>query len=298
MVKLGIDWGGTKVEGVLLTREEGKELKRVRIASPKGDYEETLVAIANFIGEFVEEYDDWTVGIGMPGSLAPKTGLVQVSNLEKVEGRPVKTDLERLLGYEVRIENDANCLALSEATDGAGADYGTVFAVILGTGVGGGIVVNKRLVVGPNKITGEWGQNPIRGPRNEYELSVKRHCGTVGTVEALASGPALKNYYTHISGREESTHKIIELYRAGEEVAKQCLDTYFERLARSLSTVINILDPDVIVVGGGISEVDEIYTELPKKLPTYVASDDFVTPIVKAKYGATSGVRGAAHLWS
>ena len=233
----------------------------------------------------------------MPGSLHPKTGLVQVSNTKALEGQDVKNDLEAKLGFEVKIANDADCLALSEAIDGAGKDYSSVFAVILGTGVGAGYVAEKKLISGPNKLTGEWGQNPIPGPMDEYEKSVKRHCGRVGAIEVFLSGPGLENWYEFKTSNKKSSRDIVESYRNGNNIEIEVMDTYFERMARAFSSFVNILDPDIIVCGGGMSEIDEIYDTLPKKIIPYIASDIFLTPIVKAKYGSSSGVRGAAHLW-
>ena len=191
-MKIGLDWGGTKLEAIALDPETNKELVKNRIDSPKDDYQKIIDAVCELIIDTAGQTKDITVGIGMPGSLHPKTGLVQVSNTKALEGHNVKKDLEEKLGYEVRIANDADCLALSEAVDGAGKDFNSVFAVILGTGVGAGYVVNKKLVVGPNKLTGEWGQNPIPGPMDNYEASIKRHCGRIGAIEVFLSGPGLE----------------------------------------------------------------------------------------------------------
>ena len=233
----------------------------------------------------------------MPGSLHPKTGLVQVSNTEVLEGKNVKDDLETLLGFEIKIANDADCLAVSESIDGSGADYDSVFAIIMGTGVGAGFTYRNQLVVGPNKLTGEWGQNPIPGPMDDYEKSVQRHCGRIGAIEVFLSGPGLENYFEFITKKYISSKEIIALYRTKEKQAVSIMNVYFERAARALSTVVNILDPDVIVCGGGMSEIDEIYNEIPKRIVPYLASDFFHTPVVKALHGSSSGVRGAALLW-
>ena len=233
----------------------------------------------------------------MPGSLHPKTGLVQVSNTKVLEGQDVKNDLENRLGIDIRIANDADCLALSEAIDGAGKDYKSVFAVILGTGVGAGYVAEKKLIVGPNKLTGEWGQNPIPGPMDDYEKSLKRHCGRVGAIEVFLSGPGLENWYEFTTGIKKTSREVVELFKEGDSVAQEIMDKYFERTARAFSTFVNILDPDVIVCGGGMSDIEEIYQEIPKKIIPYLASDIFLTPVVKAEHGSSSGVRGAAHLW-
>ena len=296
-MKLGLDWGGTKLEAIALDPVTNEELIRNRIDSPKNNYQDILNAVYNLILETAGNEKEITVGIGMPGSLHPKTGLVQVSNTKALEGQNVKKDLEEKLGFEVKIANDADCLALSEAIDGAGKDFNSVFAVILGTGVGAGYVINKQLVVGPNKLTGEWGQNPIPGPMDDYEVSIKRHCGRIGAIEVFLSGPGLENWYEFKTKQKKSSKEVVDIFRNGDKEAKEIMEKYFERTARAFSTFINILDPDVIVCGGGMSEIKEIYESIPKKIVPYLASDIFLTPIVQAKHGASSGVRGAAHLW-
>ena len=296
-MKIGLDWGGTKLEAVALDPITNEELARNRVDSPKDDYQEILNTVCSLINDTAGQLKEITVGIGMPGSLHPKTGLVQVSNTKALEGQDVKTDLEKKLGINVRIANDADCLALSESVDGSGKNYRTVFAVIIGTGVGAGYVVEKQLVVGPNKLTGEWGQNPIPGPMDDYEKSVQRHCGRVGAIEVFLSGPGLENWYEYSTGNRKSSKEVVKLFREGENKAVQIMEKYFERTARAFSTFVNILDPDVVVLGGGMSDIDELYDEIPKKIIPYLASDIFLTPIVKAKHGSSSGVRGAAHLW-
>jgi len=296
-MKIGIDWGGTKIEAIAIDSKDGSEVNRIRVDSPKDNYKEIISAVVNLIKDISKDEKDFTVGIGMPGSLHPDTELVQVSNTKALENMPVKKDLETELGFQVRIANDADCLALSEAIDGAGKDYKTVFAVILGTGVGAGYVVNKELVEGPNKLSGEWGQNPIPGPMDDYEKTIKRHCGRIGAIEVFISGPGLENHYEFKSGRKISSKEIIDLYREKDELSSEVMEEYFERTARSFSTFVNILDPEVIVCGGGMSEVDELYKEVPNRIIPYIASNFFLTPIVKAEHGSSSGVRGAAYLW-
>ena len=296
-MKIGLDWGGTKLEAIALDPLTNEEIARNRVDSPKDNYQKIIDTVHNLILETAGKEKNITVGIGMPGSLHPKTGLVQVSNTKALEGQDVKNDIEAKLGFEVKIANDADCLALSEAVDGAGKDYNSVFAVILGTGVGAGYVVEKKLISGPNKLTGEWGQNPIPGPMDEYEKSVKRHCGRVGAIEVFLSGPGLENWYEFKTNNKKSSRDIVELYRNENNIALEIMDTYFERTARAFSSFVNILDPDVIVCGGGMSEINEIYDILPEKIIPYLASDIFLTPIIKAKHGSSSGVRGAAHLW-
>ena len=296
-MKIGLDWGGTKLEAIALDPATNEELARNRIDSPKDDYPKIIDAVYNLILDTANNEKEITVGIGMPGSLHPETGLVQVSNTKALEGRDVKKDLETKLGLEIKFANDADCLALSEAIDGAGKEFNSVFAVIIGTGVGAGYVVGKQLIVGPNKLTGEWGQNPIPGPMDEYERSVKRHCGRVGAIEVFLSGPGLENWYEFLTGTKKSSREVVELYRSGDDAATETMDKYFERTAKAFSTFVNTIDPDVIVCGGGMSDVDEIYKEIPERIIPYLASDIFLTPVLKAKHGSSSGVRGAAHLW-
>ena len=297
-MKIGVDWGGTKIEAVVIDPIDGSEIKRTRIDAPQNDYEKIILSVVNLVNQISEPFKNFTVGVGMPGSLHPQTGLVQVSNTKILENKPVKADLEQALGYEIIIANDADCLALSEAVDGAGKNQKQVFAVILGTGVGAGYVVNKELIEGPNKLTGEWGQNPIPGPMDEYERSIKRHCGRVGAIEMFISGPGLEQHYDFLSGKKITSKEIVKLYREQDETASLVMDNYFERVARSFSSFVNILDPEIIVCGGGMSDIDELYDEIPKRIIPYLASDFFLTPIVKAIHGNSSGVRGAAFLWA
>ena len=296
-MKVGIDWGGTKIEGIVLEPSTGKELLRKRVDSPKDNYVEIINKVCELINDISDNFDNFSVGIGMPGSLHPETGLVQVSNTKALEGQNVKNDLEKKLGYEVKIANDADCLAVSESIDGSGMNYDSVFAVIMGTGVGAGYTFKNQLVVGPNKLTGEWGQNPIPGPMDDYEKSVKRHCGRVGAIEVFLSGPGLENYYSFVTNKNKTSKEIVELFKNGDKTSNKIMDIYFERTARSFSSIVNILDPDVIVCGGGMSEIDELYKEVPKRIIPYIASNFFNTPILKSKHGSSSGVRGAALLW-
>ena len=296
-MKVGIDWGGTKIEGIVLEPSTGKELLRKRVDAPKDNYVEIINKVCELINNISDNFDDFSVGIGMPGSLHPETGLVQVSNTKALEGQNVKNDLEKKLGYEVKIANDADCLAVSESIDGSGMNYDSVFAVIMGTGVGAGYTFKNQLVVGPNKLTGEWGQNPIPGPMDDYEKSVKRHCGRVGAIEVFLSGPGLENFYSFVTNENKTSKEIVELFKSGDKTSNKIMDIYFERTARSFSSIVNILDPDVIVCGGGMSEIDELYKEVPKRIIPYIASNFFNTPILKSKHGSSSGVRGAALLW-
>ena len=296
-MKIGIDWGGTKIEAIAIDSDSGEELNRIRVDSPKDNYEKIISKVVELVNEISKGASQFTVGIGMPGSLHPLTGLVQVSNTKVLEGNDVKTDLQNKLGIDIKIANDADCLALSEAIDGAGKDYRSVFAVILGTGVGAGYVIEEKLIVGPNKLTGEWGQNPIPGPMDDYEKSVKRHCGRIGAIEVFLSGPGLENWYEFSTSIKKTSREVVELFRKNDSETITLMDKYFERTARAFSTFVNILDPDIIVLGGGMSDIDELYKEVPKKIIPYLASDIFLTPITKAMHGSSSGVRGAAHLW-
>ena len=297
-MKIGVDWGGTKIEAIAIDPNSGSETNRLRVDSPKDNYEEIIDKVVWLINEITKGIPSFTVGIGMPGSIHPETNLVQVSNTKALENKPVKMDIENQLGYDIKIANDADCLALSEAIDGAGSEHNSVFAVILGTGVGAGYSVNKQIIVGPNKLTGEWGQNPIPGPMDDYEKSIKRHCGRIGAIEVFLSGPGLENHFEFMSESKKTSREIVSLYEENDPIATEVMDIYFERIARSFSTFVNILDPDIIVCGGGMSEIDDIYSEVPKRIISYIAWNFFLTPIVKATHGSSSGVRGAAHLWN
>jgi len=268
-MRIGIDLGGTKIEALALDADGGQTFRR-RIATPRGDYHATLDAIASLVAQAGEG----TVGIGIPGALSRATGLVKNANSTWLIGQPLKQDLERTLGREVRLANDANCFALSEATDGAAAGAEVVFGVILGTGVGGGVVVRGRIVEGANSIAGEWGHNPLPLPRAEDMPLRPCYCGRAGCIETYLSGPALE--------------------RDGGEAA---LELYCERLARALAGVINILDPDVIVLGGGVSNIARLYDQVPKLWPRHVFSDCIATRLLPPRHGDSSGVRGAAWLW-
>ena len=270
-IRIGMDLGGTKIELIVLDGG-GKELLRKRVPTPQGDYGATVRTAVSLVLEAEKELKSKaTVGVGIPGSQSRVTGLIKNANSTCLIGHDLKGDLERALGREVRIENDANCFALSEATDGAGKGAKVVFGVILGTGVGAGIVVNGEVLVGPNAIAGEWGHNPLPLPRKEDLPLPDCYCGRKGCVEAYLSGPAYA--------------------KDGEN-----LDRYEERLARSLAGVINILDPDVIVLGGGISNIQRLYTNVPVLWKPYVFSDQVATKLLPPVHGDSSGVRGAAWL--
>jgi predicted NBD/HSP70 family sugar kinase len=269
-IRIGIDLGGTKIEALGLD-PGGRELARKRILTPRGDYAATLVAIKGLVRELEGKHGTGTVGVGIPGALSRVTGKVKNSNSTWLIGQSLKEDLERTLGREVRLANDANCFALSEATDGAGKGAAVVFGAILGTGVGGGIVANGEVLTGANAIAGEWGHNPLPLPSGADLPLRECYCGRKGCIETYLSGPA----------RERDADPSL----------------YEERLARALAGVVNVLDPDVIVLGGGVSNVERLYAEVPRRWVPYVFSDRIATRLVRNAHGDSSGVRGAAWLW-
>jgi fructokinase len=285
MNRIGIDVGGTKIEALSLDAS-GKEAFRKRISAPRGDYAATLEAIR----VLVTEAGEGNVGIGIPGSLSPTTGLVRNANSTWLNGRPLKQDLEKALGRKVRIENDANCFALSEAVDGAGKDAEVVFGVILGTGVGGGISVRKSILKGANAIAGEWGHNPLPMPTGDDLPLPRCWCGRAGCIETYLSGPGLARDHLQRTGRAATAEEAV--------LDEESLARYEERLARSLAGVINVLDPDVIVLGGGMSNVARLYAEVPRLWGRHVFSDQVATRLARNAHGDASGVRGAAWLWN
>ncbi|HYR33288.1 MAG TPA: ROK family protein [Burkholderiales bacterium] len=284
-MKIGVDLGGTKIEALALDAA-GREVFRKRVLTPRGDYAATLDAVV----ALVKEIGPGTVGVGIPGALSRVTGLVKNANSTWLIGRPLKQDLERALGREVRLENDANCFALSEAIDGAGAGARVVFGVILGTGVGGGIVVDRRLLIGRNAIAGEWGHNPLPLPTAADLPLPACYCGRAGCIETYLSGPGLERDHEALTGEKRTAREIAAL--DGE-----ALDRYVQRLARALAGVVNVLDPDAIVLGGGMSNVERLYTEVPRWWARHVFSDHVATRLVRNVHGDSSGVRGAAWLW-
>ncbi len=296
-MRIGIDLGGTKTEAILIT-PEGEEVTRLRTKTPAEDYPANLDMLVSLVTR-LDEMAGRTcpVGIGMPGAISPATSLVKNSNSTWLIGEPVAQHLEARLGPRLRFANDADCFALSEASDGAAAGYKTVFGVILGTGVGGGLVVNGQLVEGPNAISGEWGHTPLPWMQADEFPGPQCYCGKHGCIEAWCSGPALAADHTRETGHSLAPEDIVAAAEGGHEAAKATLDRHTDRLARALSTVINIIDPHAIVLGGGLSDLDHIYPQVAQRLPRYVFSDTVVTPILKNKHGASSGVRGAAWLW-
>ena len=295
--RIGIDLGGTKIELVVLDAG-GHERWRRRVPTPQGDYAGTLRAIA----ALVEEAEHVTgagarVGIGTPGSPSPRDGRIRNANSTCLNGQPLQHDLEALLRRPLRLANDANCLAMSEAADGAGADARTVFAAILGTGVGGGIVVDRKLLVGANAVAGEWGHNPLPLPEADDLPLPACYCGRAGCIETYLSGPGLAADHLSHGGEPADAASIARRAAAGERASQASLERYEARLARALAGVINLLDPEVIVLGGGLSQVARLYENVPRLWPAHVFSDTISTRLLPAWHGDASGVRGAAWLW-
>ncbi len=338
-MRIGIDLGGTKIEGLALAGD-GRALARHRVPAPRGNYDNSLRAIAEMVARLEQATGlRGTVGVGIPGAISPATGLVKNANSTWLIGRPLAEDLSRALDRPVRLANDANCFALSEATDGAAAGAEVVFGVIIGTGTGGGLVVHGRVIVGANAVAGEWGHNPLpprRGcragdpglpaARDDERPGPACYCGRSGCIETFLSGPALsRDYQQSYEGRSPESHEarraeprsereqatptsgrrprvleavdIVARADAGEPAATACLARYEERLARALGSIINVLDPDVIVLGGGLSNIERLYTNVPVLWAPYVFSDRVDTKLVRAAHGDASGVRGAAWLW-
>jgi fructokinase len=296
-MRIGIDLGGTKIEAIALA-DEGRELLRHRIAAPRGDYQSTLNAIASLVRHVEDQLgQNGSVGVGIPGAISSATGLVKNSNSTWMNGRPLGDDLPPLLGRPVRFENDANCFALSEATDGAAAGAGIVFGVIIGTGTGGGVVVHGRVLRGHNAIAGEWGHNPLPAPQDDERPGPACYCGRCGCIESFLSGPGLALDYVVNGGTRLDAAEIASRAASGEAFANASLARYEDRMARALGSIINVLDPDVIVLGGGLSNIDRLYTRVPARWDQYVFSDRVSTRLVRAAHGDSSGVRGAAWLW-
>lgn len=328
-IRIGIDFGGTKTEIIALDARNGKELYRKRIPTAKGDYQNTLNSFKELIDEAEAELGQkGTVGMAIPGTISQETNCVKNSNAVWMNGKPMKKDLEAMLGREVRVQNDANCFAVSEAVDGSGKGAPVVFGVIIGTGCGGGVVIDGKPIAGRNGVGGEWGHNVLPYPRvyteknldhGFPEAAVKNpngviqftndkswseypgelcYCGKAGCQELWISGTGFKMDYQRVTGEDLSTHDVINNVKKGEPKAVAAYERYVDRLARSLSVVINILDPDVIVLGGGMSNVESLYNDVPKVWGKYVFSDSVHTSLRPPKHGDSSGVRGAAWLWA
>ena len=296
-IRIGIDLGGTKIE-ILVLDNEGVELYRQRVATPQGDYQATVDAIAQLVLNAEDNCNNKAdhIGIGIPGAVSPSSGLIKNANSTCLIGKQLDADLGEKLQRPIKLANDADCFALSEATDGSGALYSSVFGVILGTGVGAGIVINKALLTGPNAISGEWGHNPLPWQETTDHLGRPCYCGKLDCIETFLSGPGFSSNYTAHTQRAIEPAATWQYSREGNKAALEHCDQYLEQLAKSLSSIINVLDPGIIVLGGGLSNIDEIYQQVPSRLSKYVFSDTVNTPIVKAKYGDSSGVRGAAWL--
>ncbi len=300
-IRLGIDLGGTKVEIVALDAD-GLQIYRKRIPTPNEGYDATIEAVAGLVRDAERALGlppaRASVGIGTPGSISRATGLLRGSNSVNLNGHPIRDDLTRLLERPVRVTNDANCFALSEATDGAGQEAGVVFGAILGTGVGAGIVVDGRSLDGPNAIAGEWGHNPLPWPRDDERPGPPCFCGRTGCIETWLSGPGLSNDLFRGSGKALAATDIVAGAAAGDHACEAALARYEERLARALAHVINLLDPDIIVLGGGLSNVERLYARVPELWGAWVFSDRIDTRLAKHVHGDSSGVRGAAWLWA
>ena len=301
---IGVDWGGTKIEAIALT-EAGDEIDRRRVDTPRSDYEGCLREIVRLV-EAIESHAGrpGTVGVGLPGSLDPRTRVAKGASSTWLNGRPVEEDLRAILGRDVKTANDADCFAVSEASDGAGQDRRVVFGVILGSGAGAGIAVDGRAHHGPNNGAGEWGHNPLPFPNLSELPGPVCYCGKHGCIERWVSGWAFaRDYRQHAQVDldqpvQRTPVQILDQVRAGDRLSRLVWDRYLDRVARGLSIVVNTLDPDVLVMGGGMSNIPELYEDLPERIARYTFAPCFYTPIVRARHGDSSGVRGAARLWS
>ena len=295
-LRFGIDLGGTKIE--LIALRGTQVCVQRRVATPSHDYDAIVEAVARLVETAESELGERaSVGVGMPGALSRKTHTIKNSNTLCLNGRAFDRDLSARLSRPIRIQNDANCFALSEASDGAAAGAEVVFGVILGTGVGGGIVVRQETLIGCNAIAGEWGHNGLPWPSSADDPARPCYCGRSGCIETYLSGPGLTRDYVQLGGENKTAAQIAQQAAASEPLARQVLERYCERLARALASVINLLDPDVIVLGGGVSQIPELYTRVPELWSRYIFSDQVATALRPAKHGDSSGVRGAAWLW-
>jgi len=296
-LRVGVDLGGTKIEAIALD-PSGATLLRRRISTPATDYAAIVEAIAALVRSIEAEIGRQArVGVGVPGSISPRSGAIRNANTLVLNRRPLAEDLGRALGRETRIENDANCFALSEATDGAGEGREVVFGVILGTGVGGGLMVRGRLLKGANALAGEWGHNPLPRMQPGEFPGPRCYCGRDGCIETFLCGGALAEEYGRRSGEKVAAEEVARRDDSGDPLAIAALNAYRDRLARALASVVNVVDPDVIVLGGGVSNIDRLYEGLERLVGEYAFTDALATPIVKNRHGDSSGVRGAAWLW-
>jgi len=296
-VRIGVDLGGTKIEAIALDNG-GSEMLRRRIPTPQGDYEGTLRAVASLVGELETELGDkGRIGIGTPGAISPATGLMKNANSVWLNGRPLARDLARLLKRPLRFANDANCFALSEASDGAAEDARVVFGVIVGTGTGAGIVIDKQVLTGKNAIAGEWGHNPLPWPQETEWPGPRCYCGHTACTELFLSGPGLSRDHQETTHTRLSAAEIAHHAGQGDPAAEATLMRYEEQMGRALASVLNILDPDVVVLGGGMSNLGRLYVNVPRLWAKYAFSDRVDTPLRPPRHGDSSGVRGAARLW-
>lgn len=298
-MRIGIDLGGTKIEGLVLDNG-GIERARLRMPTPAASYRDTLEGVLKMIGDLQDRAGErCTVGIAHPGAVSPATGLIKNANSTRLNGQPMKADLERRLGQEIRMENDANCFAVSEASDGAAAGLGIVFGVILGTGVGGGVVIGGKPLTGAQAIAGEWGHNPLPAPKDDERPGPRCYCGRSGCIETWLSGPRVQEQFAKRAGRTMQATDIAEAALAGDAEANEQIEIYCDRLARALSVVINIVDPHAIVLGGGLSRIPQLYSRVPELWKGEVFSEPrfIATKLLPPKHGDSSGVRGAAWLW-
>jgi len=300
LLRIGIDLGGTKTEGIVLS-PEGAELVRTRIATPRTGYGDVLGGIVRLVDDLKQAAGhpeaDVRIGVGIPGAVCPHSSVVKNANLTALIGHPFDRDLSAALGTPVRVANDANCFAVSEAVDGAAAGLPVVFGVILGTGCGGGLAIDGVARTGPNAIAGEWGHNPLPWPRDDERPGPPCYCGKTGCTETWISGPGFEATYAARGRDALSSSEIVARAGQGDDDARAVLELYLDRLARSLATVINIVDPDAVVFGGGMSNISQIYTAMPAQVPGYVFSGDISTAFLQNVHGDSSGVRGAAWLW-
>jgi len=297
-MRIGIDLGGTKIEGIALD-DSGKEILRQRIDTPQGNYQATIAAIVNLIQLLeVNTQQTGTVGIGIPGAISPTTQLVKNANSTWLIGKPLHADLQQALSRQVRIANDANCFVVSEARDGAARGAEIVFGVIVGTGTGGGVYVKGKEITGINAIAGEWGHNPLPWPTADEYTGRECYCGKKGCIETWLSGPGFTHDHQLHGGSGNTAKEIIALADQGDKLAELALQRYEDRMARALASVINILDPEIIVLGGGMSNIARLYRNVSKLWEQYIFSDHVATKLVPPAHGDSSGVRGAAWLWN
>jgi fructokinase len=295
--RIGIDLGGSKIEGAAIDVSGAMRIRRRR-PTPAGDYRGTISAIASIAKEIERDIGaPAPVGVGMPGAISPATGLVKNANSTCLNGRPLQHDLETAIGRPVRLANDANCFAMSEAADGAAMGFRTVFGVILGTGVGGGIVIDRQILVGANAIGGEWGHNPLPWPKADELPGPACYCGRSGCIETYLSGPGMAADHRRHFGRDLNAAEIARAADGGDSACRATIERYTDRLARGLATIINLIDPDAIVLGGGLSQIGALYRDLPRLWGRYVFSDRIDTRLLAPRHGDSSGVRGAAWLW-